>query len=240
MKDHIIKNYNLFTYDNKETKDISFGIKSFEEKYKDHPYYDWKDYEDGFDNIQSFLHKLMDDKYGKNWGKKLLKESDIFDDEEWDIEEVPQEESPRYKLPYDDGEYVTTYDGEKIKREDAVWCIDVDDWCHGDYAKFSNREGEFYTQDNDEIIWVDTGWGGDYVHIDDVTYSERDGEYLLMDDAVYCEYEEDSCRYEDAVELENGVYAFEENVGEDIDGKKYHKDTLVWDDEKNGYIYNGD
>jgi len=85
----IIKNFNLFTRNNKEIKDISYPNKSFKEKYKGHTY-KWEDYEGGFDSVQSFLHKLTVDTLGKGWGKKFIKESneiDPFGDFKWDDDE---------------------------------------------------------------------------------------------------------------------------------------------------------
>lgn len=91
-----IKNYNLFNRSNKEVSETSYPNKSFKEKYKGKLNFGsgikqnilkWEDYEGGFGSIQSFLHKLMDDTHGKNWGKTLVKEDFDWDEDDFDEEE---------------------------------------------------------------------------------------------------------------------------------------------------------
>jgi len=84
----MIKNYNLFIYNNK-IKDISFPNKTFKEKYKDN-IFKWDKYNKEFDNVQSYYQEVFNDIFGKNWGKKFIKNEDKhidFDEEYWDEEE---------------------------------------------------------------------------------------------------------------------------------------------------------
>jgi len=66
--DFVIKDINI--YDKSQTDSVrrpSHRIMTWDEKYEDHPFYKWKDYEKGFSSIQDFFRKSLIDQFGENW-----------------------------------------------------------------------------------------------------------------------------------------------------------------------------
>jgi len=172
----------------------------------------------------------------KNYNQFLkLNENDIFDD--WDLEE----EQPEHIGDNEIDDMVIDYNGYKIPKNDAVWCIDGV-WCSKDEAIWSDHDHFYVSPDDENYIWVDSRrrfGSGDYIHRDDLMYSNRDGEFYMMEDAVWCDYEDDACLWSDAVECEDGEFAFRENVVEDGEGKIRHIDDVVWNEETQKYDYTG-
>jgi hypothetical protein len=161
------------------------------------------------------------------------KDIDPFGEEDWD--EVQGE------ILDNNDEEVEDFRGDFIPRDEAIWCEIGGAWCHYNDAQWSEREGEYVVPGHLDYIWVETEDGnGDFVHLDDAVLSKREDAHILMDEAVWCEYDDDTCFASNATRLQNGLYAFTENVGKDYRGLLYHKDTLVWDDNKDGYVYNGE
>jgi len=132
----------------------------------------------------------------------------------------------------------SNYHDEYFSPEDdnVVWVeYDGGDHIYKDEAKYSKKYDEYFHPDDDNIIYINSR--DDWIFGDDTVYSERDEEHLFIDDAQWCKYEQDYCLEAESIELENGDYSFSENVKKDYKGDNYHKDTLKWNDDKNGYVY---
>jgi len=161
---------------------------------------------------------------------KLNEDVDLFADEEWDFEEEQPEEPE---------EMVEDYSGHEILKSEAVECEDGS-WCHEDEVLWSEYDQVYITPYSDDYIWVEGGRrGGDYMHREDLTWSDRDSEYYLMDDAVWCDHEDDACLWDDAIECEDGEFAFRENVVEDSEGKTRHTKDVTYNEETEEYDYTG-
>jgi len=171
--------------------------------------------------FQFLQNNLFETKNSDAWD---LEKIDPFGEEDWD--EIDEEKPPM----------VIDYYGDLIPEDDAVWCDDESVWIHQDEAMWSESSQMYFTPNNNDYIWVDTRYGGDYIHSENLVFLERDGEYHIMDDVVWCKHDDDYCLNEDAVECDDGDYAFKENVVEDSEGRIQHTDDVVWDEETEEYI----
>lgn len=181
----------------------------------------------------------------KNFIKIYENNPDPFNEENWDeIDNYDNNE---------DEDIVIDYYGYEINRDNAYF---IDGYFFSiDDLKWSEYDQIYYSPINDDIIFVDSPWGGDYIHRDDAlrsikhnnyfhpddqnivyvdndwvydtdtVYSEYKSDYILKENSVYCEHDNDYIPIEHAIKLEDGTFTIIDNVVKK-DDKLYHKNTI--------------
>jgi len=127
-----------------------------------------------------------------------LNNPDPFNEEDWD-------EIDNYDDDDENEDIVIDYYGNEINREEAYFIDDY--YFHVDDLKWSDYDNNYYSPLNQDIIWIDTEWGGDYVHIDDLKWSEKyntffhpnddkitfvDNDWVYYDDVIYSNYKNEN------------------------------------------------
>jgi len=69
-------------------------------------------------------------------------------------------------INYDDKKYVTDYKGNKIPKNESVWCFYGSVYCHEDEAWWSESEGEYVIPNHEDFYW--DSYKQDYMHVDDL------------------------------------------------------------------------
>jgi hypothetical protein len=152
-----IKNYDIFNRENEMTKNSSFEIPPFEEKYKDHTF-KWEKYNRVFNSIQDFLHSIADDTLGKNWYKRLIKESvdvDPFDEEDWEEEDFDINkflENEFYFVGFSEEDIFFLEKGKFVENKEYSGTYDFEGF---DYYKLRFDPNEIITFVNDRLHYWD-------------------------------------------------------------------------------------
>jgi len=140
------------------------------------------------------------------------------------------------------------YEGEYIDREDAVYCHDLQDYCHVDHARYLEYMDRWVSENNDDIVYSD--YDGEYYYERDCKLSKYLDSYIYSPSAQKVWTSSDDWDYFP----EDGYSDFKKEV--EIGGKKYLAliDSLImnpldgswsfkndpievyWCQEKNGFV----
>jgi len=68
-----------------------------------------------------------------------------------------------------------------------VWCKHVHEWCLKKDSNYSRSNDTYLTPDCDDYEYIESE--EDYLHMDNITYSEYDDTYYITSDVTWCDYE---------------------------------------------------